>query len=147
MKKLFTIITILLFMANGFAQTLNDFIVIDEIAEDAELLKKQFDNSNVYLSTGGGINAINQITNAIKNQQIENLHLFVASKPGALVFSSISIVNSNVNRLALELVKWKSYVSGEIIIHSDVVFSGTEGTQLKHELERLTGLTFTTINN
>lgn len=147
MKKIFTIITALLFLVNGFAQSSNDYIVIDEIAEDVESLKAQFDNSNVYLTKGGDMNAINQITNAIKNQQIENLHLFVASKPGALVFSSISIVNSNVNKLALELAKWKSNVSGEIIIHSDVVFNGEEGTQLKNELERLTGLTFTTINN
>tara|TARA_B100000809_G_C14856313_1_gene430220 strand:+ start:217 stop:660 length:444 start_codon:yes stop_codon:yes gene_type:complete len=147
MKKLLTIITALLFFANMFAQTSNDFIVIDEIAENLESLKKQYNGQNVYLTSGVELDAISQITNAIKSQQVENIHIFVPTKPGAIVFSSVAVVNSNVNKLASELTNWKSNISGQVIIHSDNVFNGESGMKLKQELERLTGLIFTTINN
>jgi hypothetical protein len=146
MKKIFTIITTLLFFTNMFAQSSNDFVVIDEIAENVESLKKQFNGQNVYFTSGIEVGAISQITNALKGQKFENVHIYVPAKPGAIVFSSIAVVNSNVNKFASELAKWKSIISGEVIIHSDIVFSSEAGVQLKQELERLTGLTFTTIN-
>jgi hypothetical protein len=147
MKKLITIITAFLFFANMFAQTSNDFIVVDEIAENAVSLKRDYNGKNTYFTSGIDTDAISQISNAIKNKHIENLHIYVATKPGAIVFNSLSVINSNVIKFASELALWKSNVSGEIIIHSDVVFIGEEGVELKHELERLTGLTFTTIKN
>ena len=129
----------------AFSQSFSNFIVIDEIAENMTQLKSEFsDQANVYWTDGTALNAIEQISNAAKLLQIENLHIYVPTKPGAIVLSSIAITSDNVGDVAEHLTAWSNIVTNQVVIHSEVVFTGDEGNLLKQRLEEITGLVFTT---
>ena len=130
-----------------FSQVVSDFIVIDEIADNMTQLKAEFkDQPNVYWTDGTTINALRQIAHASEGKQIENLHIYVPSKPGAIVFSSIAITSYDVEEVAEELKALSNFVGNSVVIHSEVVFNGEEGQLLKQKLEEITGLLFTTQN-
>jgi hypothetical protein len=139
---------ILLFsMASAFSQDYKSFIVIDEIAEDLDQLKSEFANqSNVYFIKGFTPNAIEQFSTASENLQIEELHIYAATKPGAIVFNSIAITSGSLIELTPALKEWSKVVSNKVVIHSEVVFTGDEGILLKQQLEEITGLIFSTQN-
>lgn len=130
-----------------FSQSYTDFFVIDEITKNHSQLQAEFDNrSNVYWTDGTTVNAVEQISNAARGLQIENLHIYAPTKPGALVFNSMAITSYNVDELADLLRTWSNVVTKQVVIHSEVVFTGDEGTLLKQRLEEITGLVFTTQN-
>lgn len=147
MKQITQMLTLfLLFLGiTAFSQNATDFIIIDEIAGNYQELVKQFEGqNNVYATEGIKKNAIEQISEEIKNSNSENLYIYVPTKPGAIVFSSIAITTQNVDEFTEELKKWKNNISMQVIINSSVVFNGEDGTLLKQRLERITGLVFTT---
>ena len=130
-----------------FSQVVSDFIVIDEIADNMTQLKAEFkDQPNVYWTDGTTINALRQIAIASEGKQIENLHIYVPTKPGAIVFSSIAITSYDVEEVAEELKALSNFVGNSVVIHSEGVFNGEEGQLLKQKLEEITGLLFTTQN-
>jgi hypothetical protein len=143
-----TLITILLFtVVNAFTQAYSEFIIIDEIADNVEQLKSDFSSqSNVYVTDGIALNAIQQISTSIGELQIEELHIYVPTKPGAIVFNSIAITTNNMDDWLTDLEALSEKVTNQVVIHSDVVFTGEEGIELKERLEGLTGLVFTTQN-
>jgi hypothetical protein len=142
-----TLIAILLVPAvNAFAQSDSDFIVIDEIADDITSLISEFgDQSNVFVTEGFSPNALVQIANSIVQLQIEDLHIYALTKPGAIVFNSIAVTPDNEDEWSSDLKDWGRNVTNKVVIHSEVVFTGEEGSLLKQRLETITGLVFTTL--
>ena len=143
--KLSLTITLLFLMAFAYSQDYSVFIVIDEISEDLDQLKSEFGNqSNVYFIKGFTPNAIEQFASASENLHIEELHIYAATKPGAIVFNSIAITAGSLEELTPALLEWSKVISNKVVIHSDVVFTGDEGILLKQQLEDITGLVFST---
>jgi len=146
-SKIIFAIILLCLVVNAFSQVISDFIVIDEIADNMTQLQAEFkDQPNVYWTDGTTINALRQIAIASEGIQIENLHIYAPTKPGAIVFSSIAITSYDVEEVAEELKALSNFVSKSVVIHSEVVFNGEEGQLLKQKLEEITGLLFTTQN-
>ena len=134
-------------MATVFSQNYPVFVVIDEIAEDLDQLKSEFGNQpNAFFINGFTPNAIEQFASATEKLQIEELHIYAATKPGAIVFNSIAITSASLTELTPALKEWSSVVSNKVVIHSDVVFTGDEGILLKQQLEEITDLLFSTQN-
>jgi len=149
MKMSKTIFAIILLcpIVSLFSQSYTDFIVIDEIADNMTELKAEFGNQpNVYWIDGTTVEAVAQISNAARGLQIENLHIYVPTKPGAIVFNSLAITSNNLDDLAEELKAWSNVVTKQVVIHSEVVFTEEEGALFKQRLEEITGLLFTTQN-
>lgn len=133
-----------LFSASAFSQSTSEFVVIDEIAENAPTLENQnLEHANVFHTNGIKLGALEQISLALKNAEVDVLHIYVSTKPGALVFNSQALTPDVIAEFSKELSNWRTSVSREVIIHSENVFSGPEGELLKQMLEELTGLTFT----
>ena len=142
-SRLALLILLICFSGPLFSQSLEDIILIDEIADDiTELLAEFGDMPNVYVIDGNTPDALRQITDDLVNLRIQDLHIHVATKPGAIVFSSIAITPETVDELPLDLTDWTEVISGKVVIHSEVVFTGEEGLNLKQELESKTGLVF-----
>jgi hypothetical protein len=120
--------------------------VIDEIADDITSLISEFgDQSNVFVTEGFSPNALVQIANSIVQLQIEDLHIYALTKPGAIVFNSIAVTPDNEDEWSSDLKDWGRNVTNKVVIHSEVVFTGEEGSLLKQRLETITGLVFTTL--
>ena len=146
-SRILFVISLLCPFASSFSQSYKDFFVIDEIAENITELRSEFGHRpNVYWTDGTTVNAVEQISNAASGLQIENLHIYTPTKPGALVFSSIAITPDKVDEIAEILKAWSNVVTKQVVIHSDIVFTGDEGTLLKQRLEEITGLVFTAQN-
>jgi hypothetical protein len=149
MKKFkLTLTTLLLCMVvHVHSQSSHEFIIIDEIADNVEQLISAFGNqSNVYVTDGITPNALGQILKRTENLQIDVLHIYVLTKPGAIVFNSIALTADNMNDWSADLEALSGIVTNKIILHSEVVFTGEEGVLLKEHLEEITGLLFTTEN-
>ncbi len=145
--KLTLIAILLITVVHAFSQSNTEFFIIDEIADNAEQLISEFGNhSNVYVTDGISPNALGQVSNAIGSLQIDDLHIYVLTKPGAIIFNSIAVTMNNFNDWSPHLTSLNKYVANKVIIHSEIVFSGEEGTLLKEKLEEITGLVFTTQN-
>jgi hypothetical protein len=130
-----------------FSQSNQDIILIDEISDDITGLLAEFGNQpNVYITDANTPDALAQITEELVNLRIRDLHIYVPTKPGAIVFSSIAITSENVDELPFGLTDWTKVISGKVVIHSDVVFTGEEGILLKQQLESKSGLVFISQN-
>ncbi len=133
-----------LFGSSAFSQSTSEFIVIDEIAENLSVAESQYlGHTNVFHTNGIKSGALEQISVALKNVEVDVLHIYVSTKPGALVFNSHALIPETLSEFSKELSNWRSSVSQEVIIHSENVFTGTQGELLKQMLEELTGLTIT----
>ncbi len=147
LSRLTLSVILMLSMASAYSQTYPVFIVIDEITEDLDQLKSEYrDQAHVYFINGFEPNAIEQFAIATEKLQIEELHIYAATKPGAIVFNSIAITSGSLIELTPALKEWSKVVSNKVVIHSEVVFTGEEGTLLKQQLEEITGLIFSTQN-
>ena len=137
MKKLTVLIVALLVCTGIFGQ---NFAVIDDNYPNVGQAKARFYSQQTYLVKDNQVKAANQISNALEGRQVSNLHLFVSTEPGSIVFSNMTINADNLKEYALMLLQMSSYVKDNIIIHSSNVFTTEMGIDFKTKLEQLTGL-------
>ena len=149
MKKLFVLIGLVLgFTIQVMAQTTpNDFTIVGQSSNDGNMrqIEKRYQHRvNTCFITDSEINAIDQIGVALATKgKVENLHIYLKTSPGELIFSNSTILTiNNINDFSMSLQNWKQYVSGKVVIHSHVVFDQPEGLQLRKNLETLSGLQF-----
>lgn len=137
MKKLAVLIFALLVCTGIFGQ---NFAVIDDTYSNVGQAKARFYSQQTYLVKDNQVKAANQISNALDGHQVSNLHLFVSTEPGSIIFSNMTINADNLKEYALMLLQMSSYVKDNIIIHSTNVFTTEMGIDFKNKLEQLTGL-------
>ncbi|MCX6307182.1 MAG: DUF4347 domain-containing protein [Bacteroidetes bacterium] len=147
MKNFLFIIGMILLLGNqGIAQLPDkDFVIVGAGSADANLrqVQKRYEKkSDAYFMKETQANPLKQISKAINGRTIRDLHLYLQSKPGALVFNNESVTTEKLNTLKEPLMQWKNFVSGRVVIHSLVVFTGPEGIELKNQLEKSSGLVF-----
>jgi hypothetical protein len=129
---------------NAYSQSGSDLFILDENAEGIDQVRAGFaPGSKVFEPTGFAPNAVQQMTEFMKGLEMKDLHVYALTKPGAIVFNSISVTTNNLDEWSGDLKEWGKHVNGKVFIHSEVVFSGEEGLQLKQSLEEITGLVFT----
>ncbi len=136
-SMLWVILFALLCVQNVGAQTTSQFTIQDESFE-----MPAFRGSINYVTQGDELKAPAQIANAIAHKQLEELHIYVATKPGAMVFNNIALTAETVDLFAKDLASWKQNVRQRVVVHGEFVFDGEEGQALKQRLEAITGLQF-----
>jgi len=144
MKKILFLLSLLVSAGiTTFAQSANqDFIVIDN-PPNAEQLKTLYNGqANSVVIVLNQIMAPQQIANAISDKKVNDLHIYVSTKPGALGFCNMTLNADNISDQTGALKQWTSHVTGNVVIHSVDVFTSTIGQDLKTKLESATGLNF-----
>ena len=147
MKNILFIIGLILLFGNlGIAQLPDkDFVIVGAGSADANLrqVQKRYEKkSDVYFIKETQVNPLKQIAKALDGRTIRDLHIYLQTIPGTLVFNSVTVTTENVNALKEPLLQWKNFVSGRVVIHSLGVFTGPEGIELKNQLEKSSGLVF-----
>ena len=128
-----------------YAQNLKiDFVAIDNSCQAAEELKSQFNGQNTIVVEPTNIMATAQIASALNDKQINDLHIFVSTKPGAFGFGNMTLNAESIQEHAVALSKLASFVTGKVVIHSNDVFTSERGLDFKTKLEQITRLTFVT---
>lgn len=123
------------------AQDLSDYVIVENGAPNQALLQEQFHNNPRVFFNESQKPAMYVYDQMLQGKVIDNLHLYIQTRPGVLTHGGGEITSSTIDTFADVLSGWSSIVQGKIIIHSTDVFSGLEGTMLKSKLEASTGCT------
>jgi hypothetical protein len=142
MKKTILLLLMILSTYGAFAQ---NFAVIDENYANVEQARNRYFSQQTCMVKHVQNLASNQISNAMDGRMVSNLHLYVTTEPGSIVFCNMTLTSENLKDYALNLLQMASCVSDKIIVHSTNVFTTEQGIDFKNKLEQLTGLSVTSI--
>jgi hypothetical protein len=83
------------------------------------------------------------IANELKTRTYSEVHLFVLTKPGSLIFDEVNILAGNVDDYDSFFAEWKKNLTpgAKIIIHYGVLTSEPDGMTLIERMSELTGVT------
>lgn len=138
----FTIILGLVLNFTYAQNVLSDFLIFESNYSELPNYEKSLKGTeNVFFNTTQSP-VFTLVNSILKEKGINNLHLYLDTKPGELYFGSTKITNFNIMDYSEHFIGWKHLVKGRVIIHSNVVFSGDNGIELKQKLEEITGLPF-----
>lgn len=86
-------------------------------------------------------NPLALIADELKAKSYSEIHLFVLTKPGSMIFDKLNILAKNVDDYALLFAEWKKSLTPEtkIIIHSEVLASVPEGEKIIESISDFTG--------
>jgi hypothetical protein len=113
-----------------------DPLVTDEISNITSLYPHQ---KVVILPDVG--NPLKFITNELKKSMYDEIHLYLLTKPGSIIFDEINIIPENIQDYSRDFSEWKSITGPEfkIIIHSENLTSGEEGLFIVRKIKEFTG--------
>ncbi|HOW09576.1 MAG TPA: DUF4347 domain-containing protein [Bacteroidales bacterium] len=86
-------------------------------------------------------NPLRLITAEIKKASFDEIHLYLLTKPGSVIFDEINIIPENVQDYSADLSEWKKYLKSEavIYIHSENLTSIPEGINIVNSISSFTG--------
>ena len=129
----------ILFFGLMQAQNATELVVLDEAEQSLEEHLNEFKNhQNLFVTNGIEKNAIEQILDRIGDPPVDVLKIYVSTKPGAIVFSSLAITNENLENLESDLQVLASKVNSSIEFYGEMnLFEGEEGQRFKNRMESL----------
>jgi hypothetical protein len=133
-----TLIVLSTFYAAGQTTRL---IVIDPLVEDeVNNITGIYPGQKVVLLPDEG-NPLKFITKVLKDSLYDEIHIYLLTKPGSIIFDEINIVAENIQDYSGDFGEWKNITKPEtkIIIHSENLTSVQEGLFLVRKITDFTG--------
>jgi len=86
-------------------------------------------------------NPIEFITGELKKSTYSDIHLYMLTKPGSIIFDEINIIPDNIQEYSGDFSEWKKLIKpgSEIVIHSADLTSVPEGLFLIRKIMEYTG--------
>jgi hypothetical protein len=146
MKRIFFLLILLTMVTSAKVMSqpaARDFVIVGMVSDDLNLKQIQMRYAgapNAYTIEDASINGIEQIANAIDGMKISDLHLFVKIIGKELFLNGAPISIENVNDFKEQFGRWKSSVSGKIIVHSVNNTNSPEINDLLIKMGEMTGL-------
>jgi hypothetical protein len=115
-------------------------IVIDPLVEKESRNIANHQGQKVVMLPDEG-NPLKFIANELKKSKYDEIHLYLLTKPGSIVFDEMNIIPENIQDLSGDFSEWKSITKPEfkIVIHSEDLASGEEGLFLVKKITEFTG--------
>jgi len=112
-------------LVNSAAGQTNILVIIDPLAETFFRNSSNNHNGHKYLILPGEGNPVTIIGEELVKASYDEIHLYVLSKPGSLIFDEINIIPENIEEYADAFKSWKPGIKKgcELIIHSEDVLS------------------------
>jgi hypothetical protein len=147
MKPFSIVFTILFFMLNAgaFGQSNQiDFQVVEKNYPGSIEFENSVKGSENFYFNKSEIPVLYLMDSLLGGENINNLHLYVYAMPGEINFGKIVLTPENLTEYSEQLKGMKKLVSGRVIVHSNLVFTGEKGVRFKQKLEEISGLHFET---
>jgi hypothetical protein len=147
MKPFSIVLTILLIMLNSAAYGQNDktdFQVVEKTFIGSAAFEKSVKGSENFYFNKSETPVLFQLDSLLSGKNINNLHLYISAKAGEINFGKFILTAENLTVYSVQLQNLKSLISGRVIVHSNLVFTGEKGALLKQKLEEISGLHFET---
>jgi len=115
-------------------------IVIDPLVENESRNFANIPGQKVVMLPEVG-NPLKFIAKELKESMYDELHLFLLTKQGSIIFDEINIIPENIQEYSGDFSGWKSITKPEfkILIHSEDLASGEEGLFLVKKITEYTG--------
>ena len=86
-------------------------------------------------------NPIKFIGGELKKSVYNEIHIYLLTKPGSLIFDEINIIPENIDEYSADFIAWKGLMKqgSVIIIHSDNLTSVQEGLLITGKITEYTG--------
>jgi len=86
-------------------------------------------------------NPLKFIANVLKDSLYDEIHLYLLTKPGSLIFDEINIIPENIQDYSGDFGEWKNITKpgSKIIIHSESLTSVQGGLFLAGKITDFTG--------
>ena len=130
---------------SSYSQTnQTDYLVIESnFPGKSEFEKSVKGSENIYFNKSE-TPVLFQFDSLLAGENINNLHLYVSATPGEINFGKFILTPQNLTDYSNQFKGLKNLIRGRVIIHSNLVFTGEKGIQLKQKLEEISGLHFET---
>ncbi len=81
-------------------------------------------------------NPLQLVTAEIKKASYDEIHLYLLTKPGSVIFDEINIIPDNVQEFSSDFAEWKEYLKKDavVIIHSGNLASVPEGVSVVNSI-------------
>jgi hypothetical protein len=116
-------------------------IIIDPLVEkENRNISGNFPGQKLVILPDVG-NPLKFITKEFKESMYDEVHLYLLTKQGSIIFDEINIIPENIQEYSGDFSEWKSITKPEfkIVIHSEDLASGQEGLFLVKKITELTG--------
>jgi hypothetical protein len=116
-------------------------IVIDPlVTNEIRNIPGSYPDQKVVILPDEG-NPLKFITAELKKFMYDEIHLYLLTKPGSIIFDEINIIPENIQDYSGDFSEWKSITKPElkIIIHSENLTSGEEGLFIVRKIKEFTG--------
>jgi len=135
---IFTLIFLSTFYVPGQTTKL---IVIDPLVENEIKSTISSEPGQKVITLPDQGNPIKFITNLLRESVYDEIHLYLLTKPGSIIFDEINIIPENIQDYSQDIGEWKSLIKpdSKIIIHSENLTSGPEGLFLIEKITEFTG--------
>ncbi len=141
-KVLICLIIPLLTISSAFGQSSRLFVIDPLVASEVGDISDATVTDKI-IRLPDDDNPITLIANELKTGTYSEIHLYLLTKPGSLIFDELGILADNVAEYASLFAEWKKFLpSGAmIIIHSDTLTSSPDGSLIMDKLSEFTGAT------
>lgn len=127
----------------AMGQQLPRLFIVDRLVADAA---ENIDDSNasdeilILPDTG---NPLSIISGKLKEKGFSEIHLFLLTKPGSMIFDELTILADNFGEYTDHFTEWRKYLSpgAKIIIHSESLNTVSDGIRIIEQIAELTGAT------
>ena len=116
-------------------------IVIDPLVEkEIRNIAGNYPGQKVVILPDEG-NPLKYIGSELKKSMYDEIHLYLLTKPGSIIFDEINVIPENIQDYSGDFGEWKSVTKPEfkIVIHSEDLASGQEGLFLVKKITEFTG--------
>ena len=116
-------------------------IVIDPLVEnEIRDIASTYHGQKVIILPDEG-NPLKFITQELKVSMYDEVHLYLLTKQGSIIFDEINIIPENIQEYSGDFNGWKSITKPEfkIVIHSEDLASGQEGLFLVKKITEFAG--------
>ena len=140
--KIFVInLALIILSASYAAGQIARLIVIDPlVGNETRNIKDAYPGQKVIILPDEG-NPLKLIANELKDSLYDEIHLYLLTKPGSIIFDEINIIPENIQDYSGDFGEWKKLTKPEtkIVIHSDDLNSVQEGLFLVGKITDFTG--------
>lgn len=127
----------------AMGQPLPKIFMVDRlVAETAQNIGNKNASDEVFILPDTG-NPLSIISGKLKEKNWSEVHLFMLTKPGSMIFDELTILADNVEESGTHFREWGKLLppGAKIIIHSDSLNSTPEGVSLVEKIAEMTGAT------
>lgn len=127
----------------AMGQKSSRIFIFDRLVQDAVgKIGETNSTDQIFILPDTG-NPLSIISEKLKQKSWSEIHLYLLTKPGSMIFDELTILSDNVEDNSSLFSEWKKYLpsGAKIIIHSETLTSIPDGNRLIEKIAELTGAT------